>query len=294
MDFEDIGSRLANLTMYDVKQLYTAAKNYALNVSEIEAKVNEATSDDPWGASSTLMQEIAAATNNFQDFNEIMPAIYRNFMEREAREWRQIYKALQLLEYIIKHGSERVVDDARSHVSTIKILRNFHYIDDAGKDQGINVRNRAKEIAELLSDVERIRIERRKARQNKTKYQGAGNSDFVPGSGTGRYGGFGSDSFYAGGGGGGAYGSSGSGAGQSSAQRESFEAYDAGDDEPVSSGRGSSSSRAAGRPSPSAAVKKEEQKVADLFSFDDDEPASAPPAKPAAASASDGFDDFDE
>lgn len=78
--------------MYDVKQLYTAAKNYALNVSEIEAKVNEATSDDPWGASSTLMQEIAAATSNFQDFNEIMPAIYRNFMEREAREWRQIYK----------------------------------------------------------------------------------------------------------------------------------------------------------------------------------------------------------
>ena len=78
--------------MYDLKQVYTAAKNYALNVSEIEAKVNEATSDDPWGASSTLMQEIAAATNNFQDFNEIMPAIYRNFMEREAREWRQIYK----------------------------------------------------------------------------------------------------------------------------------------------------------------------------------------------------------
>ena len=86
------GNRLANLTMYDVKQLYTAAKNYALNVSEIEAKVNEATSDDPWGASSTLMQEIAGATNNFQDFNEIMPAIYRNFMEKEAREWRQIYK----------------------------------------------------------------------------------------------------------------------------------------------------------------------------------------------------------
>lgn len=42
------GNKLANLTMYDVKQLYTAAKNYALNISEIEAKVNEATSDDPW------------------------------------------------------------------------------------------------------------------------------------------------------------------------------------------------------------------------------------------------------
>lgn len=44
------GNRLANLTMYDVKSLYTQAKNYALNVSEMEAKVREATNDDPWYA----------------------------------------------------------------------------------------------------------------------------------------------------------------------------------------------------------------------------------------------------
>jgi epsin len=73
-----------------------------------------------------------------QQFNEIMPTIYKRFTEKEAREWRQIYKALQLLEYLIKHGSERVIDDARSHISMIKILRNFHYVDDKGKDQGIN------------------------------------------------------------------------------------------------------------------------------------------------------------
>jgi ENTH domain len=47
-------------------------------------------------------------------------------------------KALVLLEFLIKHGSERVVDDARGHISTIKILRNFHFIDNQGKDQGIN------------------------------------------------------------------------------------------------------------------------------------------------------------
>jgi hypothetical protein len=48
------------------------------------------------------------------------------------------WQALQLLEYLIKHGSERVVDDARSHVSTLKMLRNFHYVDERGKDEGIN------------------------------------------------------------------------------------------------------------------------------------------------------------
>ena len=29
-------------------------------------------------------------------FNEIMPTIYARFMEKEAREWRQIYKVRPL------------------------------------------------------------------------------------------------------------------------------------------------------------------------------------------------------
>lgn len=306
MDFDDIGSKLANLTMYDVKSLYRQARNYALNVSEIEAKVDEACNDDPWAASSTLKQEIAQATHNYQDFNEIMPTIYRRFMEKEASEWRQIYKALQLLEYLVKHGSERVVDDARSHLATIKILRNFHYIDEKGKDQGINVRNRAKEIADILGDVDRIRQERRKARSNKNKYTGGGNGEFVPGSGTGRYGGFGSDSYWAGGGVAPGAGSSSGGGGGGSAARESFEEYDAGDYEETPAERprpSSSTTRASGSRTSQApaSAKKEAPKVADLFSFDDDDepaaPAPAPAAKPAAASAAvdDSFgDDFDD
>ncbi|KAF5343333.1 hypothetical protein D9758_014192 [Tetrapyrgos nigripes] len=279
---EKLGSQLSQITMYDIKSMYEQAsfcfcfwlpiffvvwaKNVVLNVSEIEAKVREATNDDPWGASSTLMQDIANRTFNYPDFNEIMPSIYSRFMEKEARQWRQIYKALQLLEYLIKHGSERVVDDARSHVSTIKMLRNFHYIDDKGKDQGINVRNRAKEIVELLSDVDTIRVERRKAKANKNKYTGTGNDgmSFSSDGGGSRYGGFGSDHFYSGsgggggsssgyggsysgsysgGGGGGGYGnersssySSGGGGGGSRGFRDSsegrnFEEYDAGDDD---------------------------------------------------------------
>lgn len=55
-----------------------------------------------------------------------------------ARSLMIASQALQLLEYLIKHGSERVVDDARSHISTLKMLRNFHYIDDKGKDEGQN------------------------------------------------------------------------------------------------------------------------------------------------------------
>ena len=110
-----------------------------------------------------------------------------------------------LLEFLVKNGSERVVDDARAHIATIKILRNFHFVDDKGKDQGINgilysiilsydsVRNRAKELAELLGDSDKIRTERKKSRTSKSKYTGVG-SDEAGFGGTGKkYGGFGSE-----------------------------------------------------------------------------------------------------
>ncbi|KAG1170906.1 hypothetical protein G6F70_007358 [Rhizopus microsporus] len=140
----------------------------------MEAKVHEATNNEAWGASSTLMQEIAQGTYNYQYFNEIMPTIYKRFTEKEARYWRQIYKSLVLLEYLVKNGSERVVDDARSHISMIKMMKNFHYVDEKGKDQGINVRNRAKELVELLNNTDAIKEERKKAKKNRSKYTGVG------------------------------------------------------------------------------------------------------------------------
>jgi epsin len=66
------------------------------------------------------------------------------------------------------------------------------------------VRNRSKELVELLADVEKIRQERKKAKANRSKYVGTGNDAFsFGGSSGGRYGGFGGDSL--GGGGGGSY-----------------------------------------------------------------------------------------
>ena len=52
------------------------------------------------------------------------------------------------------------------------------------------MRNRSKELVELLADVEKIRQERKKAKANRSKYVGTGNDGFSSG---GRYGGFGSE-----------------------------------------------------------------------------------------------------
>lgn len=54
------------------------------------------------------------------------------------RSWRHVYKALTLLEYLIKNGSDKVADYARDHQFELKALAYFQCTDEKGKDQGIN------------------------------------------------------------------------------------------------------------------------------------------------------------
>ena len=71
--------------------------------------------------------------------------------------------------------------------STCRPFPRLHY--------AFTVRNRSKELVELLADVDKIRQERKKAKANRSKYVGTGNDGFSFGSSDGRYGGFGNDSF---------------------------------------------------------------------------------------------------
>lgn len=167
---DQIGKSLNNLSLWEVKSYVRKAQNAVLNLTEMEAKVREATNNEPWGASSTLMATIARGTFNYRDREEICNMIFRRFTEKAANEWRQIYKALVLMEYLVKNGSERFVDDARANVGLVGMLKSFHYVDHKGVDQGINVRNRARELSALLSDEAKIRAERKKAKENSKKF----------------------------------------------------------------------------------------------------------------------------
>ncbi|KAL2363679.1 hypothetical protein RJZ56_003386 [Blastomyces dermatitidis] len=64
MDFSSLKDQVSNLTLYDIKAGVRKVQNAVMNYTEMEAKVREATNNEPWGASSTLMQEIANATHS--------------------------------------------------------------------------------------------------------------------------------------------------------------------------------------------------------------------------------------
>ncbi|KAJ3344547.1 Epsin-3, clathrin recruitment and traffic between the Golgi and endosome [Entophlyctis luteolus] len=164
------------LDLDKINATFNKLKNAVLNLPEYQVKVLEATGPEHWGASSTLMLDIANATGHPQHFNDIMKTLYDRIQEPPSATWRQTYKALQLLEYLIKNGTERVVDYAKDRIYDLKGLKRFLYVDDKGKDQGINVRNRAEEIIALLGDNQRIREERKKAKENRSKYTGVSSS----------------------------------------------------------------------------------------------------------------------
>jgi len=84
-----------------------SVKNIVKNYTDAEVKVREATSNDPWGPSSTLMAEIADLTYNVVAFTEIMQMVWKRLNDH-GKNWRHVYKSLTLLEYIIKTGSEKV------------------------------------------------------------------------------------------------------------------------------------------------------------------------------------------
>ena len=74
---------------------------------------------------------------------------------------RNSLQSLTLLDYCLHAGSENVVIYFRDNIYVIKTLKEFQYVDEYGKDQGANVRQKAKDITNLLSDDTRLREERR-------------------------------------------------------------------------------------------------------------------------------------
>lgn len=192
------------------------------------------------------------------------------------------------------------------------MLQHFHYINPEGKDQGLNVRNRAKELNSLLCDVDKIRSERKVARANRQKYSGIGsggiagsrgsyggiglNSKRFSGSG-GKFGGFGSDSdsnqfgAYSGG----VYGDGGGYGGGNEYDSPNFSRYsqNVGDkfeeyqvDIQTSSSPSNSSKTSTTKPAPVPAPQP------DLFSFDDPPVSAKPPMVQNNIAESDDFSDF--
>ncbi|KAJ6941274.1 clathrin interactor EPSIN 2-like [Populus alba x Populus x berolinensis] len=165
-------------TVRDIKR---EVNKKVLKVPSIEQKVLDATSNEPWGPHGTLLADIAQASRNYHEYQMIMAVLWKRLNDT-GRNWRHVYKALTVLEYLVAHGSERVIDEIREHSYQISTLSDFQYIDSSGKDQGNNVRKKSQSLVVLVNDKERIIEVRQKAAANRDKFRTSPGGMYRPGS----------------------------------------------------------------------------------------------------------------
>ncbi|KAF3447495.1 hypothetical protein FNV43_RR12681 [Rhamnella rubrinervis] len=184
-----------------VREIKREVNLKVLKVPEIEQKVLDATDNEPWGPHGTALAEIAQATKKFTECQMVMNVLWTRLSET-GKDWRYVYKALAVIEYLVAHGSERAIDDIIEHTFQISSLSSFEYVEPNGKDMGINVRKKAEAIVALLNNKDKIQEVRNKAAANRDKYVGlsstgiaykSGSSSYSSGSyqSNNRYGGFG-------------------------------------------------------------------------------------------------------
>ncbi|KAG2662387.1 hypothetical protein PVAP13_1KG535000 [Panicum virgatum] len=158
-----------NQTVRDIKR--EVNKN-VLKVPRIEQKILDATSNEPWGPHGSLLADIAQATHNYHEYQMIMNIVWKRINDT-GKNWRHVYKGLIVLDYLVAHGTERVIDDIREHAYQISTLADFQYIDSSGRDQGSNVRRKSQSLVSLVNDKERIQEVRQKALATRDKYRSA-------------------------------------------------------------------------------------------------------------------------
>lgn len=184
--------------------------NSAKPKTDVEARVYEVLSHKNWGASGSLMNEIARDTYDMERFQVVSSLMWDGMENQRPAAWKVVFKSLSLLDHLVKNGAERCVDDARNHGHILRSLGQFNYYEGT-IDRGLGVREKSKQILEMLSDDERVREERQKARKLREKFGNfnKGSSGMGGGGNASGMGGYGNQDSWNSGGGGGGGGSSG-------------------------------------------------------------------------------------
>ncbi|KAJ1613389.1 epsin like ENTH/VHS domain [Cryptosporidium canis] len=166
MELNEVGRLLVSMT----RKMKKTASQIVHPLTQLEKWLKEATANTNWGCSSTILNEIARSMTDYHDYVLVQKCIGECLSEKPSK-WRKIFKTLVLVEYLLKNGIDRFVDDIKEYIYKIRHLQDFHYSEE-GRDRGAGIREKSKYILGLLNDPVQLKTERKKARDNRGKYIG--------------------------------------------------------------------------------------------------------------------------
>ncbi|KAG8908998.1 hypothetical protein FRB99_000101 [Tulasnella sp. 403] len=120
-----------------------------------QARVFEATSDEPRGPFADQLNEIARMTYDPDKCGEIVTTLYERLRVKDPRKhWRQVGKALNVIHYCLHVGSVNVDMYFRDNIHVISVLRDFG--PDSWNPDFRSIRKMANELTAIILDPSRL------------------------------------------------------------------------------------------------------------------------------------------
>ncbi|KAG0628600.1 hypothetical protein M758_1G038700 [Ceratodon purpureus] len=132
-------------------------------VSAAETMTEDATNTDEWGPTTKAMAEISNASKNYDDYERIVQVLRARLALTGTKKWRQIFKALTVIEYLLTHGPVQFVVEFRADKKRVEELTRFVFIDENLIDRGSALQSKAKQVHKLLVDEIFFKKERSRA-----------------------------------------------------------------------------------------------------------------------------------
>jgi len=150
--------------------LRRSVKNAAKSYAPCERDVREATSSDKSSSPPLVNARIANACYDLASARLVMDMIWKRLHD-SVKNWRHIYKALLLVEFLLKAGPVHVVAEIQKNVFAVQTLTTFAYVSaKSGVDKGMNVREAAANVLKLLQSEPLLRREREVGVRNHQRY----------------------------------------------------------------------------------------------------------------------------
>ena len=102
--------------------------------ADLEKKLAEATTNETGFANISLLNEISSRTDD-SDCCKIIVNYCMKILSLKPKFWKRILKDLNLIEHIVKTGSQNFVDEIKDKRDKLRDLNSFTYEED-DKDRG--------------------------------------------------------------------------------------------------------------------------------------------------------------
>ncbi|XP_027367796.1 epsin-3 [Abrus precatorius] len=165
-----------------LQEKYKSARMTFTDVTETELLAEEATNKDDCSPDAKTMTRIAEASFDIDEYWRIVDVLHQRLYNIDWEQWRQSYKALVLLEFLLTHGPKEFAQEFQCDAEIIEELGGFTLIDERGFNWGSRMQKLSDQILKLLHNREALKEARLKALKITNEIQGFGSSVNTPSS----------------------------------------------------------------------------------------------------------------